>query len=182
MADPEIAAEPERFAVPFVKAVVLAPDGRLLLQRRAKVGDPYHGFWELPGGKMRHGETAEMALGRELREEAGLTLVSLLGQPGVSPGDRFGRAARLLTPLAVVEVASGPGGGWWRSVGRRAGSEMCIRDRAPTASAEGDRHRYVTVRQFAARFLGPGARGKCATLDLTAMRQIIEEGRLENLV
>ncbi len=175
MADPEIAAEPERFAVPFVKAVVLAPDGRLLLQRRAKVGDPYHGFWELPGGKMRHGETAEMALGRELREEAGLTLVSLLGQPGVSPGDRFGRAARLLTPLAVVEVASGP----WPFLGLYF---ACRAEGAPTASAEGDRHRYVTVRQFAARFLGPGARGKCATLDLTAMRQIIEEGRLENLV
>lgn len=174
MTDPDLAAEPERFAVPFVKGVVLAPDGRLLLQRRAKVGDPYHGFWELPGGKMRHGETAEMALRRELREEAGLTLVSLLGPPGITPPDRFGRAARLLTPLAVVEVASGP----WPFLGLYF---ACRAEGATAATAEGDRHRYITPRQFAARFLSPGAKGKCATLDLTAMRQIIEEGRLENL-
>ncbi len=59
---------------PFVDvaaALVLQPDGRLLLAERP--GDkPWSGWWELPGGKIEPGESVIQALTRELDEELGI--------------------------------------------------------------------------------------------------------------
>jgi 8-oxo-dGTP diphosphatase len=56
-----------------VAAVIERGDRRLLIgQRRKEDSSPLK--WEFPGGKMRVGEVAESALGRELREELGVTL------------------------------------------------------------------------------------------------------------
>ena len=54
------------------RGVVMDEDGRVLLIRRAH--DVYldPGRWELPGGKMEHGELIGEALAREVREETGL--------------------------------------------------------------------------------------------------------------
>jgi 8-oxo-dGTP diphosphatase len=52
-------------------AVVLREDGRFLLAQRP-AGKPYAGYWEFPGGKVEHGESADAALCRELREELGI--------------------------------------------------------------------------------------------------------------
>jgi 8-oxo-dGTP diphosphatase len=54
--------------------VVLRPDGKVLLAQRPP-GKPYAGYWEFPGGKLEPGETPAHALGRELTEELGLTVV-----------------------------------------------------------------------------------------------------------
>lgn len=44
---------------------------RVLISER--VGDgPFHGMWEFPGGKVGDGETARVALDRELEEELGI--------------------------------------------------------------------------------------------------------------
>jgi 8-oxo-dGTP diphosphatase len=51
-----------------VTAAVIIEDGRMLLTRRPP-GDPLAGFWELPGGKIETGETAQECLARELAEE-----------------------------------------------------------------------------------------------------------------
>jgi 8-oxo-dGTP diphosphatase len=46
-------------------------DNRVLLARRPE-GKPMAGLWEFPGGKLAPGETPEVALIRELREELGI--------------------------------------------------------------------------------------------------------------
>lgn len=52
-------------------AVIVRPDGAILLGRRA--GDTfYSGYWEFPGGKVEPGETPYQALVRELDEELGI--------------------------------------------------------------------------------------------------------------
>jgi 8-oxo-dGTP diphosphatase len=54
-------------------AVIVAPDGRVLLAQRP-AGKPYAGYWEFPGGTLESGETPRHALVRELHEELGLTV------------------------------------------------------------------------------------------------------------
>lgn len=55
------------------RAILRSDDGLVLLLRRAgrSVIDP--GCWELPGGKLEHGERLVEALAREVREETGLS-------------------------------------------------------------------------------------------------------------
>jgi len=50
-------------------------EGRVLLSRRPE-GKPMAGLWEFPGGKLAPGETPEVALIRELREELGIDVSS----------------------------------------------------------------------------------------------------------
>jgi len=158
--------------VPFVKAVIVRRP-HFLLQRRIKPGDPYEGYWELPGGKMRRGETARLALEREIREEAGMKLDTVLGQPEVALTDRFGRTASLLTPLVTVEISSGP----WPFLGLYF---ACEASGDPCATDEGGHHRWVTPTAFSREFLeqsgNEGAESLCTTLDLLALRAILSEG------
>jgi 8-oxo-dGTP diphosphatase len=64
-----------------VVAAVIRRDGRLLLGRRPASGSA-PGQWEFPGGKVQVAETPEAALGRELREELGVSAraTHLLGE------------------------------------------------------------------------------------------------------
>ena len=56
-----------------VAAVIERADRRLLIgQRRSDDTSPLK--WEFPGGKVEEGESPEVALARELREELGATL------------------------------------------------------------------------------------------------------------
>ena len=58
--------------VVLVAAVALIdPDGRVLLSQRPQ-GKAMAGLWEFPGGKVEPGETPEIGLIRELREELGI--------------------------------------------------------------------------------------------------------------
>lgn len=52
-------------------AVIERADGSFLLARRP-LGKVYAGYWEFPGGKIEPGETAEVALRREIEEELGI--------------------------------------------------------------------------------------------------------------
>ncbi|MFF7866883.1 (deoxy)nucleoside triphosphate pyrophosphohydrolase [Streptomyces qaidamensis] len=55
----------------IVVGAALVEDGRLLAARRSAPAE-LAGRWELPGGKVEPGETADAALARELREELGI--------------------------------------------------------------------------------------------------------------
>lgn len=57
--------------VEVAAAVVFRDDGRFLLAQRP-AGKVYAGYWEFPGGKVEPGESAAVALGRELHEELGI--------------------------------------------------------------------------------------------------------------
>ena len=53
--------------------VILDRNHKILITRRAS--DAHQGgLWEFPGGKVEAGETLEVALGRELREELGIEI------------------------------------------------------------------------------------------------------------
>lgn len=70
---------PPRRTIPVVCAVIEAADGRVLVAQR-----PAHKHlglkWEFAGGKVEPGETPEVALLREIREElgGGITIVRSL--------------------------------------------------------------------------------------------------------
>ncbi|MFF0136362.1 (deoxy)nucleoside triphosphate pyrophosphohydrolase [Streptomyces sp. NPDC005227] len=62
----------------------LVHEGRLLAARRSAPPE-LAGRWELPGGKVEPGETPELALVRELREELGVQTEPLERVPGEWP-------------------------------------------------------------------------------------------------
>lgn len=76
--------EPTREVVDVVAAVIRR-DGRLLLARRP-LAKRHGGRWELPGGKLRSGETLARAAARELAEELGVRVVRV-GEPRASIRD-----------------------------------------------------------------------------------------------
>ena len=47
---------------------------KILLIRKSR--GPYKGKWNLPGGKLEHGEKPELALQREVREETGVRVLA----------------------------------------------------------------------------------------------------------
>ncbi|MDD5070611.1 MAG: NUDIX domain-containing protein [Candidatus Omnitrophica bacterium] len=56
-----------------VVAALIKKKKRLFLCKR-KTDDRYGGLWEFPGGCIEKGETPEMAIVRELKEEVGLNV------------------------------------------------------------------------------------------------------------
>ena len=62
-----------------VKGLVFDGDKFLIIKRSAMARSK-KGFWELPGGRLEFGETPEIALHREIQEEAGIeiSIVKLL--------------------------------------------------------------------------------------------------------
>ena len=55
-----------------VLGVVARPDGRFLITRRIMTKHWAPGWWEVPGGGVRAGETSAEAVVREVKEETGL--------------------------------------------------------------------------------------------------------------
>lgn len=56
----------------LVVAALIERNGKYLIAKR-QTGDPsLRGYWELPGGKVKPGETEKFAIEREINEELGI--------------------------------------------------------------------------------------------------------------
>lgn len=75
-------------------AILLVGDNVLIARRPAD--DRLAGKWEFPGGKIEAGETPQMCLRREMREEFGID---------VTAGDFFGASRYAGEPGAVLLLA-----------------------------------------------------------------------------
>jgi 8-oxo-dGTP diphosphatase len=64
---------PDTTVVHVAVGVVLDETRRVLITRRA-ASSHQGGLWEFPGGKLEQGESAALALARELREELGIEI------------------------------------------------------------------------------------------------------------
>ncbi|MBS9722404.1 (deoxy)nucleoside triphosphate pyrophosphohydrolase [Tianweitania sp. BSSL-BM11] len=62
---------PSKKLVLVVACALVDADNRVLLAQRPE-GKSLAGLWEFPGGKVEPGETPELALVRELKEELGI--------------------------------------------------------------------------------------------------------------
>lgn len=51
---------------------IIQERGKVLLEKRSV--EPFLGFWALPGGHVDYGETVELAVKREVREELGISV------------------------------------------------------------------------------------------------------------
>ena len=90
----------------LVAAIALIDaDGRVLIAERPK-GKHLEGLWEFPGGKLRHGETPEAALIRELGEELGIDVEQSCLAPLSFTSHDYGEF-HLLMPLYVCRIWNG---------------------------------------------------------------------------
>jgi nucleoside triphosphatase len=68
-----LASDRKQLPIVTVGALVTAEDNRVLIVKTTK----WRGTWGVPGGKVDWGESLEMGLMRELREEVGLDLTDI---------------------------------------------------------------------------------------------------------
>lgn len=110
-----------------------SPGGaEILIQRRLKPGDPSHEMWELPQGGVEWHESLVEAAARELVEESGMRLLSLLDRDRQAVP--LAHEARALRPLSLVhDVENGFIGLGF--VGLAEGT--------PHDTPEADRHRWI---------------------------------------
>lgn len=102
-----IAPESRRAPLRVAAAVIVGPDGRILISRRP---DHVHqgGLWEFPGGKVEPGEGIEAALGRELHEELGIEVRH--ARPLIRVHHDYGDRAVLLDVWRVEAFSGEPHG------------------------------------------------------------------------
>lgn len=92
-----------------VGAVAFDAQGRLLLVKRAN--PPAQGLWSIPGGRVEPGESAEVAVVREVLEETGL-VVRIVREVGTvfrdaPSGGRYVIRDFLVEPESRVEPVAG---------------------------------------------------------------------------
>src|SRR5258707_11925040 len=109
---------------PFVGVgAVVVDGGRVLLVRRAH--EPAKGEWSLPGGAVEAGETMEVAIAREVREETGLG-VDVGPMVDVLDRIRFDADGRVLYHFVLVDFLCKSNGGGTLCCGSDASDVMWV--------------------------------------------------------
>lgn len=85
-----------------VDPIILTNDGKVVLVKRSF--DPYKDHWALPGGIVEYGETVEIAVIREAKEETGLDikiekLAGVYSDPNRDPRGHFVSVCFLCVPV-----------------------------------------------------------------------------------
>lgn len=96
---------PDKPLVLVAAAALIDVDGRVLISQRP-AGKSMAGLWEFPGGKLEPGETPEVALIRELKEELGIDITEACLAPFTFASHDYGDF-HLLMPLYVCRVWDG---------------------------------------------------------------------------
>lgn len=86
-------------------AALVDQDNRILISKRPE-GKQLGGLWEFPGGKVDPGETPELALIRELREELGIEVCDTCLAPFTFASHAY-RDFHLLMPLYLCRSWDG---------------------------------------------------------------------------
>jgi 8-oxo-dGTP diphosphatase len=81
--------------LPVAAVALIDIDGRVLVQQRPE-GKSMAGLWEFPGGKVEPGETPEIALIRELKEELGIDTETACLAPATFASEALGDRHLLL--------------------------------------------------------------------------------------
>ena len=88
-----------------VSLALIDADGKVLIARRP-LGKEMAGLWEFPGGKIKAGESPEVALKREISEELGIDIDKSCLAPLTFASHRY-ESFHLLMPLYVCRVWRG---------------------------------------------------------------------------
>ena len=88
-----------------VAVALIDADGRILLSQRPE-GKQMSGLWEFPGGKIEEGETPEVALVRELKEELSIDITESCLAPFSFASHAYDDF-HLLMPLYLCRVWKG---------------------------------------------------------------------------
>ena len=102
---PTTGPEPGPALLLVVACALVDADGRVLVAQRPP-GKALAGMWEFPGGKLAAGETPEVALIRELREELGIDTETSCLAPLTFASHGYD-GFHLLMPLYVCRVWRG---------------------------------------------------------------------------
>lgn len=124
-------AGPERLDIACVGAVVFDDGGRLLLVKRAN--PPAQGLWSIPGGRVEPGESAEIAVVREVLEETGLA-VTIVREVGTVVRDAPDGGRYVIRDFLVTATYGAP----------------------PVAGDDADDARFFTVSELVPDELSPG--------------------------
>ena len=87
-----------------VKIILLSETGKCLLLKRSMSSKGNPGKWDLPGGKIDHGETFDQALLREVKEETGLE-ANIIGVAGTT----YSESPTHRIVYLIVEGSAAPG-------------------------------------------------------------------------
>ena len=102
----------EKLYVPFVGAIIERKlEGKLqvLIQARVKSSDIEHaGTLEIPGGKMRAFEDIFDTVRREVKEETGLDVTSIVGEHQRIDHPNAKDVSTLIEPFCVTQMQTGP--------------------------------------------------------------------------